>query len=91
MRNASSSDATQRAPTTQQQTNHSQISQHKITNRAPGNRGLGLAVCKQLARDGKSVILTARGPEAGETADFSSPHGGSRRRVSDEAAARRSG
>jgi NAD(P)-dependent dehydrogenase (short-subunit alcohol dehydrogenase family) len=32
---------------------------------SPGNRGLGLAVSKELAARGKSVVLTARDAAAG--------------------------
>jgi len=33
-----------------------------------GNRGIGFEICRQLASRGARVILTARKPEAGETA-----------------------
>jgi NAD(P)-dependent dehydrogenase (short-subunit alcohol dehydrogenase family) len=33
-----------------------------------GNRGIGFEVCRELARAGLSVVLTARDPEAGEAA-----------------------
>ena len=33
-----------------------------------GNRGIGFEICRQLARRGAQVVLTARGSEAGESA-----------------------
>src|SRR5262245_34304647 len=33
-----------------------------------GNRGIGLEICRQLARRGASVVLTARKPDAGHEA-----------------------
>jgi len=33
-----------------------------------GNRGIGFEICRQLARRGAQVILTARKPEAGKEA-----------------------
>src|ERR1039457_1700942 len=33
-----------------------------------GNRGIGLEICRQLARRGAQVVLTARATEAGQAA-----------------------
>src|SRR5262245_9503228 len=45
-----------------------QKSQQKIALVTGANRGIGFEVCRQLAQKGLLVILTARNPDAGESA-----------------------
>lgn len=44
------------------------INQERVAVVTGANRGIGLEICRQLARRGVSVVLTARKPETGEAA-----------------------